>query len=117
MTDFPAPTPLEWREAAQKALKERPIESLMHLDADQLVTRPLYAGATGVQPIFAPKISTIMSASIETMNTSTPGRSNRKASPVWATLLSGVPRRSRMEMTEMTIEAMKIHRQFTRVET
>jgi len=54
---FPHPTPLEWRDAAQKALKDRPIESLMHLDADQLVTRPLYAGATGVQPIFAPRPS------------------------------------------------------------
>ncbi len=54
---FPIPTPLEWREAAQKALKERPIESLLHLDADQLVTRPLYAGATGVQPVFAPRPS------------------------------------------------------------
>ncbi|KAK0332070.1 hypothetical protein LTR94_026389, partial [Friedmanniomyces endolithicus] len=54
---FPSPTPLEWREAAQKALKDRPIEGLMHLDADQLVTRPLYAGATGVQSIFAPRPS------------------------------------------------------------
>ncbi len=54
---FPTPTPLEWREAAQKALKDRPIEALMSLDADQLVTRPLYAGATGVQPIFAPRPS------------------------------------------------------------
>ena len=54
---FPHPSPLEWREAAQKALKDRPIESLMHLDADQLVTRPLYAGVTGVQPIFAPRPS------------------------------------------------------------
>lgn len=54
---FPVPTPLEWRESAQKALKDRPIESLLHLDADQLVTRPLYAGATGVQPIFAPRPS------------------------------------------------------------
>lgn len=54
---FPIPTPLEWRESAQKALKDRPVESLMHLDADQLVTRPLYAGATGVQPIFAPRPS------------------------------------------------------------
>ena len=57
MPGFLAPTPLEWREAAQKALKDRPIESLMHLDADQLVTRPLYAGATGVRPIFAPRPS------------------------------------------------------------
>lgn len=57
MSSFATPTPLEWREAAQKALKERPIESLLHLDADQLVTRPLYAGATGVQPVFAPRPS------------------------------------------------------------
>lgn len=57
MTGFPTPTPLEWREAAQKALKDRPIEALMHIDADQLVTRPLYAAASGVQPIFAPRSS------------------------------------------------------------
>lgn len=57
MSSFATPTPLEWREAAQKALKERPIESLLHLDADQLVTRPLYAGATGVRPVFAPRPS------------------------------------------------------------
>jgi methylmalonyl-CoA mutase len=57
MSSFATPTPLEWREAAQKALKERPIESLLHLDADQLVTRPLYAGATGVHPVFAPRPS------------------------------------------------------------
>jgi methylmalonyl-CoA mutase len=54
---FPIPTPLEWRAAAQKALKDRPLEALMHFDADQLVTRPLYASATGVQPIFAPRPS------------------------------------------------------------
>jgi len=54
---FPIPTPLEWREAAEKALKDRPLESLLHLDADQLVTRPLYAAATGVQPVFAPRPS------------------------------------------------------------
>jgi len=54
---FPIPTPLEWREAAQKALKDRPLESLLHLDADQLVTRPLYAGATGVRAVFAPRPS------------------------------------------------------------
>ena len=40
---FPTPTPLEWRESAQKALKDKPLESLLHLDADHLVTRPLYA--------------------------------------------------------------------------
>ena len=54
---FPIPTPLEWRESAEKALKDRPLESLLHLDADQLVTRPLYADATGVQPVFAPRPS------------------------------------------------------------
>lgn len=54
---FPAPTPEQWREAATRALKDRPLESLLHLDADQLVTRPLYAAATGVQPIFAPRPS------------------------------------------------------------
>ena len=54
---FPTPTPLEWRESAQKALKDKPLESLLHLDADHLVTRPLYAEATGGQPIFAPRPS------------------------------------------------------------
>lgn len=57
MGGFPIPTPLEWREAAEKALKDRPLESLLHLDADRLVTRPLYADATGVQPVFAPRTS------------------------------------------------------------
>ena len=54
MTDFAVPTPLEWREAAVKALKDRPLESLVHLDADQLATRPLYGAATGGAPVFAP---------------------------------------------------------------
>lgn len=54
---FPLPTPLEWRESAQKALKDRPLESLIHMDEDQLTVRPLYGQATGVQPIFAPRPS------------------------------------------------------------
>ncbi len=54
---FPIPTPLEWSEAAEKALKDRPLESLLHVDADHLVTRPLYADATGVEPVFAPRPS------------------------------------------------------------
>lgn len=54
---FSNPTPLEWREAAVKALKERPLESLIHLDADQLATRPLYGEANGGQPVFAPRPS------------------------------------------------------------
>ena len=54
---FPLPTPMEWRESAQKALKDRPLESLIHLDADHLTVRPLYGDATGIQPIFAPRSS------------------------------------------------------------
>ena len=54
---FPLPSPLDWRDSAQKALKDRPLESLIHLDADHLTVRPLYGDATGVQPIFAPRPS------------------------------------------------------------
>lgn len=54
---FPNPTPLEWREAAIKALKERPLESLIHLDADHLATKPLYGAANGGEPVFAPRPS------------------------------------------------------------
>ena len=52
---FPTPTPEQWRDSAIKALKDRPLESLLHLDADHLAIRPLYAAATGAQPIFAPR--------------------------------------------------------------
>lgn len=52
---FPTPTPEQWRDAATKALKDKPLESLLHLDADHLAIRPLYAAATGVQPLFAPR--------------------------------------------------------------
>lgn len=54
---FDTPSPSQWRELAQKALKDRPLESLVHLDADQLAVRPLYAEATTVEPIFAPRPS------------------------------------------------------------
>jgi len=54
---FPTPTPEQWRESAVKALKDKPLESLLHLDADNLAIRPLYADATGVQPLFAPRPS------------------------------------------------------------
>ncbi|GAA0639736.1 methylmalonyl-CoA mutase family protein [Brevundimonas lenta] len=54
---FPTPSPAQWRTLAEKALKDRPIESLVHMDADGLVTRPLYAGATGVEAVFAPRPS------------------------------------------------------------
>lgn len=54
---FPTPTPADWKALAEKALKDRPLESLVHLDADQLVIRPLYAAATGGEPVFAPRPS------------------------------------------------------------
>lgn len=52
---FPTPSPADWTALAEKALKDRPIESLVHLDADGLAMRPLYDAATGVQPLFAPR--------------------------------------------------------------
>lgn len=54
---FPTPSPADWRVLAEKALKDRPLESLVHLDADGLAVRPLYAGATGVAAISAPRPS------------------------------------------------------------
>jgi methylmalonyl-CoA mutase len=54
---FPTPSPADWKALAEKALKDRPLESLLQLDADQLVVRPLYAAATGVEPLFAPRPS------------------------------------------------------------
>ncbi|MFJ6025074.1 methylmalonyl-CoA mutase family protein [Brevundimonas sp. NPDC092305] len=54
---FPTPSPADWRALAEKALKDRPLESLVHLDADGLAVRPLYAAATGVEPLFAPRPS------------------------------------------------------------
>ncbi len=54
---FPNPSPADWRVLAEKALKDRPLESLVHLDADGLAVRPLYAAATGGQPVSAPRPS------------------------------------------------------------
>ena len=54
---FPIPSPADWRVLAEKALKDRPLESLVHLDPDGLAIRPLYAAATGGQPVFAPRPS------------------------------------------------------------
>lgn len=54
---FPTPSPADWKALAEKALKDRPLESLIHLDADQLAIRPLYGAATGVQPLTAPRPS------------------------------------------------------------
>jgi len=56
MTDaLSAPQPADWRALAQKALKDRPLESLIHLDADGLAVRPLYAAASGADPISTPR--------------------------------------------------------------
>ncbi|WP_421730897.1 methylmalonyl-CoA mutase family protein [Brevundimonas sp.] len=52
---FETPTPEQWRDSAIKALKDRPLESLLHLDADHLAIRPLYADATGITPLFTPR--------------------------------------------------------------
>jgi methylmalonyl-CoA mutase len=52
---FPTPTPAAWKALAEKALKDKPLEGLVHLDADQLIVRPLYAGPTGVETVFAPR--------------------------------------------------------------
>ena len=54
---FPTPSPADWRVLAEKALKDRPLENLVHLDADGLAIRPLYAAATGGQPVSAPRPS------------------------------------------------------------
>ena len=54
---FPTPSPADWRVLAEKALKDRPLESLVHLDADGLAVRPLYAAATGGTAISAPRPS------------------------------------------------------------
>ncbi|MFN3670053.1 MAG: methylmalonyl-CoA mutase family protein [Brevundimonas sp.] len=54
---FPTPSPADWRVLAEKALKDRPLESLVHLDADGLAIRPLYAAASGGEPLSAPRPS------------------------------------------------------------
>lgn len=52
---FPTPSPAEWKALAEAALDGKSLESLVHLDADNLIVRPLYAGATGVETVFAPR--------------------------------------------------------------
>ncbi len=52
---FPTPSPTDWRAEAEKALKGRAIESLLHLDADGLAVRPLYGRANACEPVFAPR--------------------------------------------------------------
>jgi len=54
---FPIPTPADWRAEAEKALKGKPVEGLVHLDADHLTTRPLYGRANATDAIFAPRAS------------------------------------------------------------
>lgn len=54
---FSIPTPDQWRALAAKALKDRPLEGLVHLDADGLAVRPLYAAATVIEPVLAPRPS------------------------------------------------------------
>ncbi|MES2860130.1 MAG: methylmalonyl-CoA mutase family protein [Pseudomonadota bacterium] len=54
---FPIPSPADWRVEAEKALKGKPVEGLVHLDADHLTTRPLYGRANATDAMFAPKSS------------------------------------------------------------
>lgn len=54
---FPIPSPADWRAEAEKALKGRPLEGLIHLDADHLTTRPLYGRANATEAVFAPRAS------------------------------------------------------------
>ncbi|MBU1347113.1 MAG: methylmalonyl-CoA mutase [Alphaproteobacteria bacterium] len=54
---FPIPSPADWRVEAEKSLKGRPIEGLIHLDADHLTTRPLYGRANATEAVFAPRPS------------------------------------------------------------
>lgn len=54
---FSIPSPADWRVEAEKALKGKPVEGLVHLDADHLTTRPLYGRANATEAVFAPKAS------------------------------------------------------------
>lgn len=52
---FPIPSPADWRAEAEKALKGRPVEGLVHLDPDGLAVRPLYGRANAAVAVFAPR--------------------------------------------------------------
>jgi len=54
---FPIPSPADWRAEAEKALKGRPVEGLVHLDVDGLTTRPLYGRANATEAVFASRAS------------------------------------------------------------
>lgn len=52
---FATPSPADWRALAEAALKDRDLASLVHLDADGLDVRPLYAAANAGAPETAPR--------------------------------------------------------------
>lgn len=54
-SSFTTPTPADWRSLAEAALKDRGLETLVHLDADGLDIRPLYAAANGRDAVQAPR--------------------------------------------------------------
>ena len=51
---FATPSPADWRALAETALKDRDLASLVHLDADGLDVRPLYAAANAGEAVTAP---------------------------------------------------------------
>ncbi len=52
-SSFTTPSPADWRTLAEAALKDRGLETLVHLDADGLDIRPLYAAANGREAVRA----------------------------------------------------------------
>ena len=52
---FATPSPADWRALAETALKDRDLASLVHLDADGLDVRPLYAAANAGEAVTAPR--------------------------------------------------------------
>lgn len=54
---FATPSPADWRALAEAALKDRDLASLVHLDADGLDLRPLYAAANAGEAVTAPRPS------------------------------------------------------------
>lgn len=52
-SSFTTPTPADWRTLAEAALKDRGLETLVHLDADGLDIRPLYAAANAREAVRA----------------------------------------------------------------
>jgi methylmalonyl-CoA mutase len=54
-SSFATPSPADWRALADASLKDRDLASLVHLDADGLDVRPLYAAANAGEVVFAPR--------------------------------------------------------------